>query len=80
MGLVLRQQGKLDEALKHYKEAVRIDPNYADAHINMGVTLDKKGDLQEALQCYAKAIQINPEHAAAHRNMGLVSASTRQAG
>ena len=43
---VLRQQGKLDEALKHYKEAIRIDPNYADAHSGMGVTLEKKGDLQ----------------------------------
>ena len=30
MGVVLRQQGKLDEALKHYKEAIRIDPNDAE--------------------------------------------------
>ena len=50
MGDVLRQQGKLDEALKHY----------ADAHICMGVTLRQKGDLQGALQCYTKAIPDQP--------------------
>ena len=43
MGRALHDQGKLNEALKHYKEAIRIDPNCADAHNGMGVTLDQEG-------------------------------------
>lgn len=33
---VLQQQGKLNEALMHYKEAIRIQPTFADAYSNMG--------------------------------------------
>ena len=36
---VLQQQGKLHEALLHYKEAIRISPTFADAYSNMGNTL-----------------------------------------
>ena len=42
MGTVLDAHGRLDEALEHYKEAIRIDPNYADADTNMGGTLKKE--------------------------------------
>lgn len=29
---ILQQQGKLNEALMHYKEAIRIQPTFADAY------------------------------------------------
>ena len=36
---VFQQQGKLHEALMHYKQAIAISPNFADAYSNMGNTL-----------------------------------------
>lgn len=33
---ILQQQGKLTEAIVHYKEAIRIAPTFADAYSNMG--------------------------------------------
>jgi tetratricopeptide (TPR) repeat protein len=37
LGLALREQGKFDEARKHYEAAIQLDPKYARAHFNMGV-------------------------------------------
>jgi Tfp pilus assembly protein PilF len=36
---VFQQQGKLHDALVHYKQAIAISPNFADAYSNMGNTL-----------------------------------------
>src|SRR5437899_3320204 len=38
-GLALAQEGKLTEAIEHYTTALRIKPDYADAHINLGIAL-----------------------------------------
>lgn len=56
---VLQQQGKLHEALNHYKEAIRISPTFADAYSNMGNTLKEMQDVQGALSCYTRAIQVS---------------------
>ncbi|KAK6299278.1 hypothetical protein J4Q44_G00307880 [Coregonus suidteri] len=69
---VLQQQGKLQEALMHYKEAIRISPTFADAYSNMGNTLKEMQDVQGALQCYTRAIQINPAFADAHSNLASI--------
>ena len=47
---VLQQQGKLQEALQHYKDAIRISPTFADAYSNMGNTLKEMQDVQGAIQ------------------------------
>jgi tetratricopeptide (TPR) repeat protein len=35
LGLVLQQQGKLEEAIAQYKKAIAIDPNYVYASNNL---------------------------------------------
>ena len=56
----------------HYKEAIRIQPAFADAYSNMGNTLKEMHDIQGAMQCYTRAIQINPAFADAHSNLASV--------
>ncbi|KAH8234496.1 hypothetical protein KR026_001186 [Drosophila bipectinata] len=56
----------------HYKEAIRIQPTFADAYSNMGNTLKELQDVQGALQCYTRAIQINPAFADAHSNLASI--------
>src|SRR5438128_897792 len=36
LGVALALEGRSDEALEHFAEAARIDPGYADAHLNLG--------------------------------------------
>ena len=69
---VLQQQGKLHEALKHYKHAIRISPTFADAYSNMGNTLKEMQDVPGAMHCYTRAIQINPAFADAHSNLASI--------
>lgn len=54
------------------KEAIRIQPTFADAYSNMGNTFKEIGDIQSALQCYSRAIQINPSFADAHSNLASI--------
>ena len=39
-------QGKYDEAIKAYDEAIRLDPNYAKAWNNKGNALDRPGQVR----------------------------------
>ncbi len=36
LGSVFKEQGKLEQAVAHYQEAIKIDPAFADAYSNIG--------------------------------------------
>ena len=62
---------QFDAAIYNYKQAVKIDSNYAEAYYNMGLALSEKGELGAAVDSYKKAVNINPNYAEAYNNMGL---------
>lgn len=64
--------GKLHEALIHYKQAINIQPNFADAYSNMGNTFREMQDISGAVICFTKAIEINPSFADAHCNLASI--------
>lgn len=71
LGNVLREEGRLDEAIKHYKQALRIFPGYATAHNNLGNVLAKQGKIDESIKHYEMAIKIAPGFAEAHNNLAI---------
>jgi len=72
MGNVLKNQGKLDEAVEAYTKAISIKPDNTAAYNNMGNALKDQGNLEEAIKAYNKAISIHPDYAEAYSNMGNV--------
>ena len=46
LGIVLRQQGRVQEAIDHYNEALQSIPTYALAHNNLGVALKQMGKVR----------------------------------
>jgi tetratricopeptide (TPR) repeat protein len=72
LGDMLDRQGNVQEAIAHYEQAIRIMPDYADAHDNLGNTLKEAGRVGEAKKHYELSLQINPENADAHNNLGNV--------
>src|SRR5438132_2579406 len=71
LGIVLRDQGEMDQAITHYRHAVALRPNYAEAHYNLGRLLVQKGQLDDAVTHYEKALAINPADAETQNNLGV---------
>src|SRR5574341_2585089 len=74
LGIVLANQGKLDQAIAHYQEALRVRPTYSKGHDNLGVALAKQGRLAAAEQEFTLAVRYNPANAAAQLNLANVYA------
>ncbi len=57
----LNLEGKQDEAIALYREALMRAPDLYDAHYGLGIALDLKGAYEEARQSFIKAIQLAPD-------------------
>ena len=64
------RSGQYDKAVEHYRAALDLDRNQADAHYNFGVLLLKQSKPREAETAFQQALQINPYYAEAHNNLG----------
>jgi len=69
-GNLLMNLRKYEEAEKKYREAIRINPNYAEVHNNLGVLLVNLNRFDEAEKEFRVTIKINPNYAEAHNNLG----------
>ena len=56
MGLILDEQGKIDEAIKNYEKAIKINGNHASAYHNLGIDYFDKGNTDLAVQNMVKSI------------------------
>ncbi|HWC58135.1 MAG TPA: tetratricopeptide repeat protein [Verrucomicrobiae bacterium] len=70
LGNALLDEGKVDEAIPHFKEARRIKPEDAKAAFNLGNALIQKGELSEGIANLSQALQLKPDYAEAHINLG----------
>ena len=52
--------GLFAEGIKDLTEAIRLEPNYADAFVERGYIKDRMGDANGAAQDYGKALDIEP--------------------
>src|SRR5262249_47257239 len=64
------EKGKLDEAIKALREAIRLEPKEAEAHYNLANVLSQKGLLDEAGDEFRLAVHFDPNLAEAHCNLG----------
>ncbi len=76
LGASLINAGRFAEAMRCYDEAVRIDPTYAAAYVNMGTLFGKLREPARARQCFETAIALKPEYAPSYYNLGVVLEST----
>ena len=59
------------EAMEAFKQAIRIEPDYAEAYNNLGKTYVELGMYREAIEACKQAIRIKPGFAMAHYGLGL---------
>ncbi|MCL0039418.1 tetratricopeptide repeat protein [Nitrospinaceae bacterium] len=71
LGNALVAEGKNEEAISHYKMAIKINPSHANAHYNLGIALFAKEKNEEAISHYKVAIKLKPDYAEAYSNLGM---------
>jgi tetratricopeptide (TPR) repeat protein len=83
-GNAMALNGNWTEAIAQFNEAIRINPNYAQAHDYLGVALSWKDDWQGAVNEYSRAKALNPNIvgidgrlAQAHYSYGLSFAAKK---
>jgi len=74
LGEALAAQGKMDSAIQHYSEALRIRPDFESTYLSMGIALREQGNYDAAIRHFREALRINPNNAIAHNNLGVVLA------
>jgi len=61
-----------EEAMAAYRRALEIDPNLADAHVNLGRLLHEREATAEAERHYRLALAARPDDTTAAYNLGVV--------
>jgi len=72
IGFAIMDQNRLDEAINHFREALRIRPGDAEAYNALGAALTKLGRFQEAAEACRSAIKIRADYAEAYNNLGTI--------
>ncbi|MGB7000531.1 MAG: tetratricopeptide repeat protein [Halobacteriota archaeon] len=72
LAMIYKYLGRRDEAEKEYREAIRINPDYANAHNNLAILLNEMGRKEDAEAECREALRINPDYANAHNNLAIL--------
>jgi len=70
LGSELKDAGRLDEAITHYREAIRLKPDCQPAYCNMGTALTLRGEYAEAVDSFARALLLKPDDDITHYHVG----------
>jgi tetratricopeptide (TPR) repeat protein len=65
-------EGKYQEALDEYQEALKLNPDDADSNYKVGVAYYFLNKFPESIEAYKKAINLNPRHVKALNNLALI--------
>jgi len=68
---ILSDNGKTEEAIKHFKKSLELKSDSAEVYNNLGDAMCNIGRIDEGIEYYKKAISLNPRLAAAHYNLAV---------
>ena len=70
LAIALVKEGKTEEAIKHYDNAIRISPSY-QFYGKRGLAYFKLGQYKQAIEDYNTAIRLKPDYAEAYNSRGF---------
>jgi tetratricopeptide (TPR) repeat protein len=63
--------GDLDGAIGVYKEALAIDPSFADAVQGIAMAYADKGEFDDAIEWGRKLVELTPDETLAHTSLSM---------
>ena len=75
-GVALMQAKRFAQAQKKFEQAIKLEPNFAEAYNNLAFTLRKQGsgNYKQSLAYYNKAIELKPKLSEAYMYRGVLYA------
>ena len=68
-GNIYLAQGKIDKAIKSFRQVLALDPNHLEARVNLAVGLFREGQLEEAIEELRHVLQQDSKHEKASYNL-----------
>ena len=78
LGTELKNLGRDDEAVTHFREALLIWPHHLAARFNLALTLAHQDQLNAAIWHFSQVLQVKPDDVEAHYNIGVAYARQGQ--
>jgi len=75
--LISRNESRLEEADRLYRQAIAMRSDYIQAYINRGDILIKMNKTDEAMEVYKEALKHDPDNPDLYYNLGVVSIEQR---
>ncbi len=72
LGVAFHETDEPDSAIRYYRKAASISPEYSKAYVNIGVLYDDQGKSAEALEMFEKGIAANPNDVLAHAHAAFI--------
>ena len=72
VAMLYLQDGNVPEAIRHFRESLRLNTDSAPTHYNLGIALSMLRQYPEAMREYEAAVKVDPNHAEAHNNLGAM--------
>jgi tetratricopeptide (TPR) repeat protein len=78
LGFALTEKGNHNQAIEHYREAIRIHPQFGYSLENLGLILYKQGNFKEATLHYQNAIAYNVNSERSYYMLGNIYFEQKQ--
>ena len=70
LGMIYKEEGRMDDAISEFKEATKIDPQYSEAFAGLGVAQMQQNQLADAISSFKTACTLNTGNSTAHYGLG----------
>ncbi|MCD6508401.1 tetratricopeptide repeat protein [Candidatus Poribacteria bacterium] len=71
-GVKLQKEMRYREAVRSFRKAVELNPNLAEAYLNMAFCLQKTRKIEEAIKALEQALKVKPDFVEARYNLGTL--------
>lgn len=70
---ILSQKGRLQESVKFYKKAIKLNPGFSEAHNNLGNVFKNMMRFHDSKHAFLKALEIKPDDSMILNNLAILS-------